>query len=233
MIVALGYAEPDSDALTAAILLSSYEAIGVSRISHQSHYKGAMNLIITRGISASSIGLDKANFFIYMRHEISIALNNEETLQFDPKRWNITKPRAGAREDHLANFLMLLIGHIVNLIYSSDASSSERKKLKDQVDEWYGNTTADFRGTAYGEIYENGGRKIFFPVPASGELVHAFKVVSNPSLANYIIAAAMLWFHAAQILLFAEGTFDSLTEPLVRQAYYALYLLAELIRGTE
>ncbi|KAJ5263147.1 C6 zinc finger domain protein [Penicillium angulare] len=185
MIVALSCGEPDSDALTAAILLSSYEALAASRTSHQSHYKGAMSLIITRGISASSIGLDKANFFIYMRHEITIALSNQEPLQFDPKRWNITKPGARAWEDHLANYLMLLIGHIVNLIYKGIESPSDRTRLKDQVDEWYDTTTEEFRGIAYGEVSESGFQKIFFPVPAS--------------------AAAILWFHAAQILLFAEG----------------------------
>lgn len=170
MIVALSCGEPDSDALTAAILLSSYEALAASSTSHQSHYKGAMNLIITRGISASSIGLDKANFFIYMRHEITIALSNEEPLQFDPKRWNITKPGARAGGDHLANYLMLLIGHIVNLIYKSDVSPADRKRLQDQLDEWYDATAEEFRGIAYGEVSENGLQKMFFPVPASGEL---------------------------------------------------------------
>ncbi|KAJ5773029.1 hypothetical protein N7457_007925 [Penicillium paradoxum] len=185
MIAALRCEEPDNDALTAAMLLSSYEALGASRTSHQSHYKGAMNLIITRGISASSHGLDKANFFVYMRHEITIALSNEKSLQFDPKRWNISKPGARAREDHLANYLMLLIGHIVNLVYMSDGSPSDRKNLKDQIEEWYEATTEEFRGIAYGEVSDDGIQKIFFPLPAS--------------------AAAMLWFHAAQILLHAEG----------------------------
>lgn len=170
MITALSCGEPDSEALTAALLLSSYEALTASRTSHQSHYKGAMNLIITRGISASSLGLDKANFFVYMRHEITIAVSNEEPLQFDPKRWNITVPGARAGEDHLANYLMLLIGHIVNLVYKSDALPSDRKNLNDQLDEWYDTTTEKFRGIAYGEVSDDGLQKTFFPVPASGEL---------------------------------------------------------------
>ncbi|KAJ5761140.1 hypothetical protein N7520_008296 [Penicillium odoratum] len=87
-------------------------------------------------------------------------------------------------EDHLANYLMMLIGHIVNLMYKGNESPSDRTRLKDQVDEWYVTTTEEFRGIAYGEVSESGFQKFFFPVPAS--------------------AAAIISFHAAQILLSAE-----------------------------
>lgn len=170
MIAKLDSQEPDSDALTAAILLGSYEAMAASSTSHQSHYKGAMNLIITRGVSASSVGLDKVNFFIYMRHEITIALSDENSLQSDPKIWNIRKPGPRAGADHLANYLMMLIGLIVNTTYKRDVSRSDRKSLKDQIREWYDNTTEEFRGVAYGDILKDGTQKVFFPFPNSGEL---------------------------------------------------------------
>ncbi|EAW20309.1 Zn(II)2Cys6 transcription factor domain-containing protein [Aspergillus fischeri NRRL 181] len=122
------------------------------------------------GISASSMGMDKANFFIYVRHEITIAISNEVPPQFDPGRWNITKPGPSAAEDRVANYLMLLLGHIVNLIYQNNVSPVDRERLKIQVDEWYDSTTEEFRGIEYGDVSENGMPKIFFPVPLSGEL---------------------------------------------------------------
>ncbi|RAO71978.1 uncharacterized protein BHQ10_007990 [Talaromyces amestolkiae] len=170
--------------LTAAILLSSYEAIAASRSSHKSHYKGALNLILTRGISARSIGLDRANFFVYLRHEITIALNDGLPLQFDPLSWNIAKPGAGASEDNIANYLMLLIGQIVNVIHSGEDSLLERRTLERQIDEWYSAVSQEFRGISYGKAVEGRPQKIFFPIPAT--------------------AAAMIWFYTARILLSAK-----------------------------
>lgn len=201
MIETLNHGEPSSDMLTAAILLSSYELIAAVRNSYKSHYEGALNLIRTRGISARSVGLDRANFFVYLRHEITIALTEGLPLQFDPLSWNITKPEAGAREDDFANYLMLLIGHIVNVIHSGDDSLSDRICLKSQIDEWYSSVTQEFRGIPYGEVTDNKSRKIFFPVPATGKTFRGNLICCN---ADWVIAAAMIWFYAARILLLAE-----------------------------
>lgn len=169
MIETLNHEEPSSDMLTAAILLSSYEVIAAVRNSYKSHYEGALNLIRTRGVSARSVGLDRANFFVYLRHEITIALSEGLPLQFDPLSWNITKPEPGAREDDVANYLMLLIGHIVNVIHSGRDSLSDLRGLKTQIEEWYSGVSQEFRGISYGEIVENRPQKIFFPVPATGK----------------------------------------------------------------
>ncbi|KAJ5094842.1 hypothetical protein N7456_010703 [Penicillium angulare] len=172
MIAAVTCEDPDSasDTLTAALLLSSYEVIGVSSISHQSHMKGAMNLIMTKGISSTSVGLDRANFIVFIRHEIWIALNNEMPLQFDLQRWNTVKPSMGASEYDIAQYLMFLIGAVVNTIYQleNDDTTSDRKKLNNQLDEWYNLTTPEFRGVGYGEVYDHEPRGIFFPIPATG-----------------------------------------------------------------
>jgi hypothetical protein len=90
------------------MLLGSYEVLAAQNREHRRHCQGAMKLIRARRISASSMGLDKANFWISVRHEISVALANESPLQLDPSAWNVTWPEAGAAEDHMANFLMWL-----------------------------------------------------------------------------------------------------------------------------
>ena len=160
--------EPHSDALTAAMLLSSYEVVEASEASHRSHYQGALGLIRTRGISATSTGLDRANFFVYVRHEITIALANESSLQLDLEGWNMTKPEAGAAEDRMAMYLMWLAGFAVNLIHDGE-SAIDRQELIEKVESWYESTTETFGGTEYGDTDEEGLRKVFFAVPAAGK----------------------------------------------------------------
>ncbi|MCJ1434759.1 hypothetical protein MMC27_004129 [Xylographa pallens] len=158
--------EPHSDALTAAMLLSSYEVVEASEASHRSHYQGALNLIRTRGISVTSTGLDRANFVVYVRHEITIALANESPLQLDLECWNMEEPEAGAAEDRMATYLIWLAAIAVNLVYDGEATI-DRQELIDKVDSWYESTTQTFCGTEYGEINDEGLRKIFFAVPAA------------------------------------------------------------------
>jgi len=150
------------------MLLSSYEILAESGTSHRFHYQGAMDLIRVRGISASSTGLDRANFFIYVRHEINIAFTNQCQLQFEPEDWNVVKPESGATEDRMANYLMSLVGRTVNLVYDSQ-SNIDRQALIDSVEDWYMSTTATFRGIPYGGTNEEGLRKVFFAVPAAGK----------------------------------------------------------------
>ena len=160
--------EPHSDALTAAMLLSSYEVVEASEASHRSHYQGALDLIRTRGISATSTGLNRANFFVYVRHEVTIALANESSLQLDPEGWNMTKPETGAAEDRMATYLMWLAGIAVNLVYGGE-STIDRQELIDKVESWYESTTETFGGTEYGEMTDEGLQKVFFAVPAAGK----------------------------------------------------------------
>ncbi|KAI0465546.1 hypothetical protein F4859DRAFT_377382 [Xylaria cf. heliscus] len=173
LITALSCVGPDTngDVLTASILLGSYEVISASRAPHYSHYQGSMYLIRSGNISATSSGMNRANFFIYVRHEITIALAREKLLQFDPKDWNMPPhPPTGASEDEMGNYLLWLSGSVINLIYSNNAACSNRRSLIDRVDNWYSLTTETLRGVSYGGSDEEGLQKLFFAVPAAGEL---------------------------------------------------------------
>jgi Fungal specific transcription factor domain/Fungal Zn(2)-Cys(6) binuclear cluster domain len=167
LIKELGSPEPQSDALTAAMLLGSYEVLAAQDHEHQRHYQGAMKFINVRGIIASSVGLDKANFWIYGRHEISVALAKESPAQLDPRDWNATWPDAVATEDRMANCLMCLAGRAVNLTYD-DGSALDRLTLIDDLERWYNVTSETFRGRAYGETNQEGLNKVHFAVPAAG-----------------------------------------------------------------
>lgn len=58
---ALSNLEPASDAVTAAILLSSYEVLAEQNEEHQRHFDGAMRLIIARDIIAQVLGFRQSS----------------------------------------------------------------------------------------------------------------------------------------------------------------------------
>ena len=66
-------------ALTASMLLLSYEIHGALRSEdYRRHFLGLAMLIKSRGITAQSTGTDRANFWIYIRHEIVVAMASEK-----------------------------------------------------------------------------------------------------------------------------------------------------------
>ncbi|KAK5633185.1 hypothetical protein RRF57_008899 [Xylaria bambusicola] len=175
----------DSDELIASMLLGSYEVISASRGPHYSHYQGSLDLIRSRKISAASTGLNRANFFVYVRHDIVIALARGKPLQLNPTAWAMPPlPSASVGEDEMGNHLLWITGRTINLIYGDDATGSPRQPLIDMVEEWYSRTTETLRGFPYGDEDEDGLRKFFFAIPAA--------------------AAAMMWYHLTRILLLAE-----------------------------
>lgn len=170
LIRGVRHPEAHGDALTAAILLGSYEVLSAQTHEHQHHGEGARNLIRLRGINASSSGLDHANFWIYVRHELSIALSNETSIHLDPGCWNVTWPGAGAAEDRMANYLLWLAAKTINVVYAADGVGTDgRADLTQSLASWYEATTPTFRGISYGPIDDAGLHKVHFAHPTAGE----------------------------------------------------------------
>lgn len=157
------------------MLLGSYEVLSEMRGPYYSHYQGSLDLIRSQNISAASTGLDRANFFICVRHDIVLALARGKPLQLNPMEWNIPPlPSATMSEDEMGNHLLWIAGRTVNLIYGTDAQLSLRRSLIDLVNGWYDRTTELFRGVPYGDRDEDGLRKVFFAIQAAGEFVYPY-----------------------------------------------------------
>ncbi|KAK0630318.1 hypothetical protein B0T17DRAFT_218509 [Bombardia bombarda] len=186
----LNSSSPQSDALTATMLLCSYELIAARGHEHQRHCYGALTLITTHGITAQSLGMDRANFWIYIRHEITVALVNEVPLQINPTEWNVTWPEEGnVEEDVLGNQLLWLLGRAINVAYTPISHLSpgrERQEILTDAAMWFATLPVSFKGVKYGQPDDQGFNKIYYPVSAA--------------------AAAMMWYHMLHILLFAEPT---------------------------
>lgn len=175
LIGALGSAAPQEDTLTATMLLSSYEVVAAQGQEHRRHLFGAGRLIRTHGISALSVGIDRANFWIYVRHEISVALVTERPLQMRPMEWGVRWEDGEAEEDTLGNQLLWLLGRAIDLTYARDpntgesvATIGERMDLMRDVEVWFNGLPGSFQGVKYEET-EEGFSKLYFAVPAAGE----------------------------------------------------------------
>ncbi|OAA81639.1 hypothetical protein LEL_01184 [Akanthomyces lecanii RCEF 1005] len=155
------------DTLTSTMLLSSYEMIASQEEEHSHHFYGAMLLMTNRGVSASSAGVDLANFWIYIRHEIFVALVNEAPLQISPDKWNV-RWREGETDEHmLGNQVLWLVGRAINVLYWKEPASDTRQDILADAARWKQSLPASFHGIKYGEPDDHGFCKIYFALPAA------------------------------------------------------------------
>jgi hypothetical protein len=158
--------------LTASILLLSYE-IHEAQMSedYRRHFLGLTSLIRSRGITAQCTGTDLANFWIYVRHEIALALSSEKPLVLDPSEWAVTWVEGETREDVLGNHVVWILARVVNLIFGpnggSPASKEKREAFLHELEVWRAGLSDTFVGIPYGDKDEEGFRRIYFPVTAA------------------------------------------------------------------
>lgn len=195
---------PDYEhALTASMLLLSYELHGALRSEdYRRHFLGLSTLIRSRKITAQCTGTDRANFWIYVRHEIALAFSSETPLVLDPSEWAVTWNVGETREDVLGNHVVWIVARVVNLIYGphgrSATSKAEREAFLEELEVWRAGLSDTFVGIPYVEKDEEGFRRVYFPVTAA--------------------AAAAFWYHIVHILLYAEPTLqDESYIPLIQE----------------
>ncbi|KAJ8108768.1 hypothetical protein OPT61_g7944 [Boeremia exigua] len=189
-------------AMTGSMLLLSYELHGAIRSEdYRRHFIGLTMLIKSHGITAQSTGTDRANFWIYCRHEIAVAMAKERPLVMDPSEWAVSWKEGEIREDVLGNQMMWMLARTINLVFgpdgTKDVSKSARDDLLQQLETWRAGLSPCFIGMPYGDADDDGFRKVYFTVTAA--------------------AAAAFWYHIAHILLYAEPKLqDETCVPLIQ-----------------
>jgi len=173
-------------ALTASMILLSYEIHDSLRSEdYRRHFLGLATLIRSRSITAQSTGTDRANFWIYVRHEIVLAISSERPLLLDPADWSVSWIEGESREDFLGNQVMWFLARVVNLIFGRDGKSAAGKKQREdllyEIEVWRLGLSETLLGIPYGDIDQDGFRRIYFPATA--------------------VAAAAFWYHVCHILL--------------------------------
>ncbi|KAF1930815.1 uncharacterized protein M421DRAFT_3103 [Didymella exigua CBS 183.55] len=176
-------------AMTGGMLLLSYEVHGaIQSEDYRRHFLGLTMLIKSRSITAQSTGTDRANFWIYCRHEIAVSLANERPLVLDPAEWAVSWKEGEGREDELGNQVMWILARVINLVFGIDGSGDTSKRAREgflqELETWHTGLSPCFIGIPYGDADDDGFRNIYFTVTAA--------------------AAAAFWYHVAHILLYAE-----------------------------
>jgi hypothetical protein len=161
-------------ALTATILLSSYEILaGIASERHRRHLLGQTMLVKYHNVSARSTGIDRANFWLHVRHEIGFAMATERPLLMDPGEWNVHWEQGETREDVLGNHVLWILARVINLIYGEESSTpvgkQKREAFLQELEEWRAGLSDTFIGIPYGDEDYEGFKKIFFTVTAAGK----------------------------------------------------------------
>lgn len=173
------------DTLTANILLASYEMLEEHGQKHERHLQGAFTLVRMQGIDAQHQGMDRANFWIYVRHDITIALENKTVLHLSPRDWNVEWRPGETEEDALANQLLWLVARAVDAVYAPDQSALSTgvlHEIRSDAAAWFNDLPLSFIGLKYGDADDVGLMKTYFAVPSAGEcLVFCTDVGRNGS----------------------------------------------------
>lgn len=160
-------------ALTATILLSSYESIAATASEQQRrHLLGQAMLVKYHGLTAQSTGIDRANFWIHVRHEVVFAMATERPLILDPEEWNVRWEEGETREDVTGNHMLWILARVINLIYGEHAETAvgkaRREALLQELEGYRLGVSDTFIGIPYGDEDEEGFQKVFFTVTAAG-----------------------------------------------------------------
>ena len=206
-------------ALTASMLLLSYEIHGALRSEdYRRHFLGLTVLIKSRHVTAQSSGTDLANFWIYIRHEIVVAMASEQPLVLDPTEWEVSWVEGETREDVLGNHMLWILARVLNLIFGPDgrteAGKEQRQSFLHEIEMWRRGLSDTFVGISYGEKDEDGFGKVYFPVAAAAAT--AFCTFIEARSAQHDLTGP--GYHITHILLYAEPELqDEAYIPLIQE----------------
>jgi hypothetical protein len=206
-------------ALTASILLLSYEIHGAQRSEdYQRHFLGLTVLVKSRHVTAKSSGTDLANFWVYIRHEIVVAMASEKPLILDPADWEVSWLEGETREDVLGNHVLWILARVLNLIFGPDsrteAGKEKRQNFLEEIEMWRRGLSDTFIGIPYGDRDEDGFCNVYFPVVAAAAAAFCRYAIST--IAHGVLT--FLGYHIVHILLYTEPVLqDESYIPLIQE----------------
>ncbi|XPS95359.1 hypothetical protein M3J09_004650 [Ascochyta lentis] len=178
--------------LSATILLCSFELLALPGMDYERHLYGARTLINARDIAANGSSLEHASFWVYARHDVSLALVHERLTLISPSKWPVVPECEVTQEDSFARRVLWLLARIVDVRFAhrdtsgSDARISELQGLLSEIDIWWENAPAHTHGIITTDIRNHGLGQVWFCVPSA--------------------AAGCLYYHLAKILAFEYMT---------------------------
>ncbi|KAF2637073.1 hypothetical protein P280DRAFT_532677 [Massarina eburnea CBS 473.64] len=180
---------------------NTYEIMcSIASEHHKRHLLGQIMLVNYQSIDARSSGIDGANFWLHVRHEIGFALTTERPMVMDPMAWHVDWKEGDVREDVQGNHVLWILARVLNLIYGPESETAtgrqKREGFLQELEDWRKRQLDSFIGIPYGEEDSDGFRRVFFTVTAA--------------------AAGTFWYHVTHILLY--------TEPSLQNAAYRPFI---------
>ncbi|KAJ6202619.1 C6 zinc finger domain-containing protein [Bipolaris maydis] len=156
---------------------------------YRRHYLGLVSLVKSRRVTAQSTGIDLANFWIYVRHEIVVAMASEQPLVFNPAEWEVSWVEGETREDVLGNHVLWILARVINLVFGPDGNTEagkiQRQDFLHEMEIWRRGLSETFIGIPHGETDEDGFCKVYFPVAAAAAAAFCtLELTFNSSLSN-------------------------------------------------
>lgn len=225
------------DIFTATTLLSSVELLFGPGSDHQKHLLGGATLIKSRNINATCSGLERACFWLFVRHDLAMALINECPTLIHPDEWNVSWSESSTEEDELGNHIIWLCSRIANFVFGIHSSASRRQNadiaggLMEAIDAWFERVPQACKGVPCRTLDRGGLEQLWFPVPAAPAMMatyHEAKLLLLGELrervkldfTGYPDVASQIQYHAMRIA--SIGTSKIHDGPLV-QAVQPLY----------
>ncbi|POR32528.1 Uncharacterized protein TPAR_07293 [Tolypocladium paradoxum] len=195
--------------VSATILLCSCELLACPGVDYQRHLYGARSLFQTHSIAANGSSLEHAGFWIYARHDVSLALVHECATLIPPREWPNVPQFKETEEDRLGNRILWILAKMIEFRFSSiegnwsDKRARDFRDLSSEIDLWWESLPSSARGIATTDISGNGLTKMWFCVPSA--------------------AAGCLYYHMTKILSF-ECLLERYTEVHSETSQYSNWL---------
>ncbi|KAK5070405.1 hypothetical protein LTR64_000076 [Lithohypha guttulata] len=173
--------------MVASILLSSYELLkSPNHDNYHQHFRGAKSLVEALRAYNSKNRLMMASFWIYARHEVGEAMNQERPVMLKPALW----PRPDdsntriSDADVLCNDVLRVCCEVIDFIFGSSDNGRGRKWVKEwlglhsDLEGWLDRVPCALNGIEYGH---HESRRFWFARPA--------------------FASAMCFYHVSKLFL--------------------------------
>ncbi|KAM6530249.1 hypothetical protein FALCPG4_008373 [Fusarium falciforme] len=161
--------------LSATILLCSHNLLAFPDADYQRLLYGGRILIEADFNAIDANDLSRASFWIYVRHDVSLALDNERPTLIPPNEWPAVPSPQETQEDALAKRMLWLLARVIEVRFDgrSDGNSKELENrildLTSEITGWEMSIPGHANGVEVEDDLADDLKRTWFFVPSAGE----------------------------------------------------------------
>jgi hypothetical protein len=161
--------------LSATILLCSFELLALPGMDYERHLYGARTLIEARDIPTDGSNLEHASFWVFARHDVSLALVCGRPTLIAPSEWPAVPQSKELNEDDNAKQILWLLAKVIAFKFShvtSDCSEPHVSGIQSlilDIDNWWDTIPSHTRGIFTRGLLDHEVAQIWFSSPSAGK----------------------------------------------------------------